>query len=1014
MRLRYLALGVVLLATLTLAQETASNPRRRSRFRPRLRDTPQETAESVQTKTVANAVGTRRRIASGGTSTNTVGRRRLASSSTRNRVRVRPRIRPSAAGNQAGGRTKVSGTKNAGSSGNTDYKVVCYYTNWSQYRPKVAKYLPEHMDPFLCTHIIYAFGWMKKGRLSSFETNDESKDGKTGFYDQVNGLKAQNPKLKVLLALGGWSFGTKKFKDMSATRYTRQTFIFSAISFLREHKFDGLDLDWEYPKGTNDKANFVLLLKELFEAFEAEAKEMGLPRLLLTAAVPVGPDNIRGGYDVPAVSSYLDFINVMAYDFHGKWENTVGHNAPLYAPSEDTAWRKQLSVDHASNLWAKLGAPKEKLIIGMPTYGRSFTLTNPGQNNVNSPATGGGEAGKYTGEEGFMAYYEVCEHLRTGGHYVWHEEMQVPYMVKGKLWVGFDDERAIRNKMKWLKKGGFGGAMIWTIDMDDFTGTVCGNGVKYPLIGIMREELLGIPREGKDIDWSAITKTSVATRTTLPPPISIDPNVVIKEHQQAVQASSFVGVIPDIPRNAPKVICYYTSWSVKRPGAGRFEPESLDPFLCTHIIYSFAGMEDYRLAPAEPGDIGDGFKEGMYTRINKLKEKNSNLKVLLALGGWAFGSKPFQELVANQFRMNGFVYDSLEFLRKHEFDGLDIDWEYPRGPDDKANYVNFLRELRLAFEGEAKSTGHSRLLLSAAVPASFEALTAGYDVPEISKYLDFINIMTYDFHGQWENQVGHNSPLLPLETASSYQKKLTVDFSVREWKKQGAPAQKIMVGLPTYGRSFTLADVTKFDIGAPALDGGRQGRYTQEDGFLAYYEVCDLLFEDNTTLVWDNEQQVPFAYQNDQWVGFDDERSLEVKGDWLKTEGFGGVMIWSVDMDDFRGNCGNGKYPLISSVKQALANYTVAQTYEGPYENTGTLEGTSAKRDPNVVVCEEAEGHISYFEDKADCTRYYMCEGERKHHMPCPVNLVFNLAQSVCDWPENVAGCENAITAAGR
>lgn len=86
-----------------------------------------------------------------------------------------------------------------------------------------------------------------------------------------------------------------------------------------------------------------------------------------------------------------------------------------------------------------------------------------------------------------------------------------------------------------------------------------------------------------------------------------------------------------------------------------------------------------------------------------------------------------------------------------------------RGADDRASYVNLLKELRLAFEGEAKTSGEPRLLLTAAVPASFEAIAAGYDVPEISKYLDFINVMTYDFHGQWERQVGHNSPLKPLE-----------------------------------------------------------------------------------------------------------------------------------------------------------------------------------------------------------------------------------------------------------
>merc|ERR1711902_428526 len=105
------------------------------------------------------------------------------------------------------------------------------------------------------------------------------------------------------------------------------------------------------------------------------------------------------------------------------------------------------------------------------------------------------------------------------------------------------------------------------------------------------------------------------------------------------------------------------------------------------------------------------------------------LKVLLAVGGWAFGSEPFRELTSNLFRMNGFVYDAIGFLRENGFDGLDIDWEYPRGPDDRASFVSLIKELRLAFEG----------------------IAAGYDVAELAKYLDYINVMAYDFHGQWEN-----------------------------------------------------------------------------------------------------------------------------------------------------------------------------------------------------------------------------------------------------------------------
>lgn len=86
-----------------------------------------------------------------------------------------------------------------------------------------------------------------------------------------------------------------------------------------------------------------------------------------------------------------------------------------------------------------------------------------------------------------------------------------------------------------------------------------------------------------------------------------------------------------------------------------------------------------------------------------------------------------------------------------------------------------MKELKEAFDGEGKSNSKKeRLLLTAAVPASFEAISAGYDVPEINKYLDFMNVMTYDFHGDWEQVVGHNSPLFPLNAASLYHKKLTV------------------------------------------------------------------------------------------------------------------------------------------------------------------------------------------------------------------------------------------------
>ncbi|XP_059216028.1 probable chitinase 10 [Stomoxys calcitrans] len=936
-----------------------------------------------------------------------------ATTSVRSRVRSKSKLRSGNSEATDVASLLASGSSLKGKKTKADdggKKIVCYYTNWSQYRPKIGKFVPEDIPADLCTHIIFAFGWLKKNKLSSYESNDETKDTVPGLYDRIMTLKKVNPKLKILLALGGWSFGTQKFKEMSATRYTRQTFIYSAIPFLRKRGFDGLDLDWEYPKGSDDKKNFVLLLKELREAFEAEAQELKRQRLLLSAAVPVGPDNIRGGYDVPAVASYLDFINVMAYDFHGKWERETGHNAPLYAPSTDSEWRKQLSVDNAATMWVKMGAPKEKLIIGMPTYGRSFTLSSTAKHGPNAPATGGGKEGVYTKEGGFLAYYEICEMLLNGAVYVWDEEMKVPYLVDGDQWVGFDDERSIRAKMHWIKTNGYGGAMVWTIDMDDFKGEVCGGQVKYPLIGAMREELLGISRgkDAKDVNWSEVAATfdDLDELIEKPEPIKISVEEILAKVRKPSKKHRIKGGALAAEKNSrpAQVFCYLTSWSSKRPGAGKFEPSNIEPKLCTHIVYAFATLKDHKLAENSDEDPDN------YEEIIALRDSNPDLQILLAIGGWAFGSTPFKDLTSNVFRMNQFVYEAIDFLRDYKFNGLDVDWEYPRGSEDRAAYVNLLRELRVAFEGEAKSSGLPRLLLTAAVPASFEAIAAGYDVPEISKYLDFINVMTYDFHGQWERTVGHNSPLFPLESATGYQKKLTVDFSAREWVKQGAPKEKLLIGMPTYGRTFELVNETQFDIGAPASGGGRSGKFTNESGFLSYYEVCTFLAADNTTLVWDSEQQVPFAYRGDQWVGFDDERSLKTKMEWLKEQGFGGIMVWSIDMDDFSGRCGNGKYPLLNALNDELKGYKVNLEFEGPYETRGP-RGAYTTKDPHEVTCAEEDGHISYHKDWNDCTHYYMCEGERKHHMPCPANLVFNLQENVCDWPENVEGCHEPTEA---
>uniref|UniRef100_A0A8D3AJE5 chitinase n=1 Tax=Scophthalmus maximus TaxID=52904 RepID=A0A8D3AJE5_SCOMX len=373
--------------------------------------------------------------------------------------------------------------------GTSSSRLVCYYNSLAENRAEDGKFTISDIDPNKCTHLVYAFSDINVNELVPKSTADQQR------YLLFNGLKF-------------------RFSTMVSTQQYRTTFIQSAITLLRFYGFDGLNLDWRFPVTTgsqpDNKQKFTLLCQELKDAFVAEMTNTQRDRLIITASVSAEKEVIDASYEVAQIAASLDFINVLTFDFRGPWENATGHHSPLYLGSQDTGDKIYFNTDSAMQHWLDQGAPAQLLNLGLAAYGRAFTLSTAAS-GVGAPASGTGEEGCYTGEEGFWAVYETC--LYTEGatvHLI--TDQKVPYAITENQWVGFDNKDSLSTKVSYLNANNFGGAFVWSLDLDDFSGKFCNQG-NSPFISQLNNLLV----QSENIKQLTVVSCTTPTTTTTTP-----------------------------------------------------------------------------------------------------------------------------------------------------------------------------------------------------------------------------------------------------------------------------------------------------------------------------------------------------------------------------------------------------------------------------------------------------------------------------------------------------------------
>ncbi len=351
-----------------------------------------------------------------------------------------------------------------------EYKIVGYYLARADAN---RHYKLSDVQPAKLTHLNYAFAAIKNGEVA---LNDGLPAAQSeADFAELQKLKAANRHLQTLISVGGWA-GSKDFSNIALSDATRARFAASAVRFVRQHHFDGIDIDWEFPvaggdegnaRRPEDRHNYTLLFAELRKQLDHAGKQ-DHRHYLLTAAIGNNPQFLANT-EMDQVARILDWTNIMTYDFAGHWNAYAGHHTPLYSDAD----LKRADADTSASVSAivtqtlKAGVPPAKLVLGVPFYGYSWKQCNAQDHGQLQDCHG---KGRGTWEDGVLDFADIDANLIDKNGFVryWNDTAKAAWLFNADTgeFVSYEDPQSLAFKIGYIKEHGLGGAMFWEISSD--------------------------------------------------------------------------------------------------------------------------------------------------------------------------------------------------------------------------------------------------------------------------------------------------------------------------------------------------------------------------------------------------------------------------------------------------------------------------------------------------------------------------------------------------------------------